>query len=180
VSALDRTLAGSDDGGPARYYAAIQTDAAINHGNSGGPLFDADGRVIGINSMIKSLGSSEDQSGNIGLAFAIPINQAGRVASEIIDSGKARRTVIGAQVPLSYRGSGGGAKLAEVQTAGPAAVAGLRAGDIVMKLGDHPITEPSDLIALVRRYDPGTVLTVTYLRGAATSTTQVTLAADAN
>jgi putative serine protease PepD len=180
VSALDRTMTGGDAGGPPRYYAAIQTDAAVNHGNSGGPLFDSAGRVIGINSMIKSLAGSEDESGNIGLAFAIPINQARRVAGEIIDSGKAKRTVMGATLELSYRGANGGARLAEVQSAGPAAAAGLREGDVILQLGSHSIDEPTDLIALVRRYDPGTVLNVTYRRGGATQTTQITLVADAN
>jgi putative serine protease PepD len=180
VSAVDRTITGGDAGGPQRYYAAIQTDAAVNHGNSGGPLFDAAGRVIGINSMIKSLAGSEDESGNIGLAFAIPINQGRRIAGEIIDSGKARRTVIGAALELGYRGNNGGARLRDVEPAGPADAAGLRDGDVILRLGSHSIEEPTDLIALVRRYDPGTVLNVTYRRGGATQTTQVTLVADAN
>jgi putative serine protease PepD len=180
VSALDRTMTGGDAGGPPRYYAAIQTDAAVNHGNSGGPLFDASGRVIGINSMIKSLAASEDESGNIGLAFAIPINQGRRVAGEIIDSGKAKRTVMGAALELSFRGADGGARLAEVEETGPAASAGLRDGDVILRLGSHTIDEPTDLIALVRRYDPGTVLNVTYRRGGTTGTTQITLVADAN
>jgi putative serine protease PepD len=180
VSALDRTMTGGDAAGPPRYYAAIQTDAAVNHGNSGGPLFDAAGRVIGINSMIKSLAGNEDESGNIGLAFAIPINQARRIAGEIIDSGRAKRTVMGASLELSYRGADGGARLADVEASGPAAAAGLRDGDVVLELGGHSIDEPTDLIALVRRYDPGTVLNLTYRRGGATKTTQITLVADAN
>ncbi|HWG99194.1 MAG TPA: trypsin-like peptidase domain-containing protein, partial [Pilimelia sp.] len=93
VSALDRPVqAGGGGSGPVRYYAAIQTDAAINQGNSGGPLVDGDGRVIGVNSSIRSLAESEDTAGNIGLAFAIPINQAKRVTQEIIATGRARRT----------------------------------------------------------------------------------------
>src|SRR5262249_10527113 len=84
VSAGDRPVEADEPGGPTRYYAAIQTDAAINHGNSGGPLVDMAGRVIGINSVITSPATGEEQAGNVGLAFAIPINQARRIAEEII------------------------------------------------------------------------------------------------
>jgi putative serine protease PepD len=178
VSALDRTIETRDVGGVQRYYAAIQTDAAVNRGNSGGPLFDMNGRVIGINSVIKSMVEDGEENGNIGIAFAIPINQAGRIASEIIDTGKARRTVIGAQVDAVR--SGDGVRLASVDTGGPAEAGGLRTGDVVVRLGEHLIDEPHDLIALVRRYDPGTTITVTYRRGAETQSTSVTLVADAN
>ena len=179
VSALDRTIETRDLGDVQRYYAAIQTDAAINRGNSGGPLFDMAGRVIGVNSVIKSLVEDDRESGNIGIAFAIPINQAQRVATEIIDTGRARRTVIGAQLDPN-RGPGGGVRLTTVEAGGPAAAGGLRTGDIVLRLGMHAIDEPHDLIALVRRYDPGTVVTVVYRRGTATATARVTLVADAN
>ncbi len=179
VSALDRTIETRDLGGVQRYYAAIQTDAAVNRGNSGGPLFDLAGRVIGINSVIKSLVENGEEAGNIGIAFAIPINQAGRIASELIDTGRARRTVIGAQVD-PYRGPGGGVRLTTVDAGGPAASAGLRSGDVVLRIGTHLIEQPHDLIALVRRYDPGTVVTVVYRRGTATQSATVTLVADAN
>ena len=93
-----------------RYYAAIQTDAAVNHGNSGGPLVDAAGRVIGVNSVIKSLAAAGRGRGNIGLAFAIPINQAKRIARRSSTRGTARRTVIGAQVG-GAAAAGGGVRL---------------------------------------------------------------------
>lgn len=116
VSALDRTMQAGEPGGPVRYYAAIQTDAAVNHGNSGGPLVDAAGRVVGVNSTIKSLVSDGQEAGNIGLAFAIPINQAKRVTQDIIGTGKARRTVIGAQVGGPNAAvPGGGVRLASVE-----------------------------------------------------------------
>jgi len=178
VSAVDRTLETTDVGGVHRYYAAIQTDAAVNRGNSGGPLFDLSGRVIGVNSVIKSLSEDGRETGNIGIAFAIPINQAGRVAAEIIDTGRARRTVIGAQ--LDEYPAGGGVRIAAVDAGGPAEAGGLRPGDIVVRLDTSVISEPHDLIALVRRHDPGTTVTVTYRRGAETQTTSVTLAADSN
>jgi putative serine protease PepD len=178
VSALDRTIETRDVGGVQRYYAAIQTDAAVNRGNSGGPLFDLSGRVIGINSVIKSLAETGEEAGNIGIAFAIPINQAGRIAAELIDTGKARRTVIGAE--FDARGPGGGVRLTRVDAGGPAAAGGLAVGDVVVRLGSHQVQQPRDLIALVRRYDPGTVITVVYRRGTVTQSTSVTLAADAN
>ncbi|MEU5562526.1 S1C family serine protease [Micromonospora musae] len=180
VSALDRTMQAGEPGGPVRYYAAIQTDAAVNHGNSGGPLVDSAGRVIGVNSTIKSLVSEGQEAGNIGLAFAIPINQAKRVTQDIIGTGKARRTVIGAQVGGPNAAvPGGGVRLESVEPSGPAEAAGLRAGDVVLRLNGRPMTEPSDLIALVRKFAPGSVVTVEYRRGSSRQNASVTLAADA-
>ena len=182
VSALDRTIEAGDPGGTTRYYAAIQTDAAVNQGNSGGPLVDAAGEVIGVNSVIRSVGGTETEAGNIGLAFAIPINQARRVATDIIDHGKARRTVIGADVesPTATGASTGGARLRSVEPSGPAAAAGLKAGDVITKLDHHVLTGGTDLIALVRKYAPGTVVPIEYRRGSKTSTVSVTLVADNN
>ncbi|MEU8259153.1 trypsin-like peptidase domain-containing protein [Micromonospora sp. NPDC048999] len=178
VSALDRTMQASEPGGPTRYYAAIQTDAAVNHGNSGGPLVDGAGRVVGVNSTIKSLVADGQEAGNIGLAFAIPINQAKRVAQDIIGSGKARRTVIGVQVGGTGV-TGGGVRLGTVDPSGPAAAAGLRTGDVVLRLNGHPMADPTDLVALVRKYAPGSVVAVEYQRGTTRQNTSVTLAADA-
>ncbi|MEV1287137.1 trypsin-like peptidase domain-containing protein [Micromonospora sp. NPDC049679] len=179
VSALDRTIQAGEPGGQVRYYAAIQTDAAVNQGNSGGPLVDSAGRVVGVNSVIKSLAPDDQQAGNIGLAFAIPINQAKRVTRDIIDTGRARRTVIGATVTDAARTGGSGVRLSSVSDGGPAAGAGLRAGDVVLKIDGHPLAEATDLIALVRKYAPGAVVTVEYRRGNSNQKASVTLAADA-
>lgn len=179
VSALDRTIQAGEPGGQVRYYAAIQTDAAVNQGNSGGPLVDATGRVVGVNSVIKSLAADDETAGNIGLAFAIPVNQAKRVAQEIIGTGKARRTVIGADPGNAARTPGGGVRLTKVAAGGPAEGAGLKTGDVVTKIDGRPLEAASDLIALVRKYAPGSVVTVEYRRGAQTQTASVTLAADA-
>jgi putative serine protease PepD len=179
VSALDRTIEARDSGGGQRYYAAIQTDAAVNRGNSGGPLFDYSGRVIGINSIIKSLVENGQEAGNIGIAFAIPINQAIRTATDIIENGHARRTVVGAQVD-TYDGPGGGARITAVDLAGPAAVAGLRTGDVVLKIDGHLVAEPPDLIAMVRRYEPGRAVSLTFRRAGNTQVANVVLVADAN
>ncbi|RZU50379.1 putative serine protease PepD [Krasilnikovia cinnamomea] len=181
VSALDRTIQAGEPGGTVRYYAAIQTDAAVNQGNSGGPLVDADGRVIGMNSVIRSVGGTETEAGNIGLAFAIPINQVRRVAKDIIDTGKARRTVIGAEVAATGGLVGsGGARLRAVEPSGPAAAAGLKAGDVLTKIDGHVIEDGTDLIALVRKHDPGATVAVEYRRGAKSQTASVTLAEDTN
>ncbi|ABP53189.1 S1C family serine protease [Salinispora tropica] len=179
ISALDRTMQAGEPGGPTRYYAAIQTDAAVNHGNSGGPLVDGAGRVIGVNSTIKSLVAGGQEAGNIGLAFAIPINQAKRITQDIIGTGKARRTVIGAQVGGGGAGVGVGVRLVSVESSGPAAGAGLRAGDVVVTLDGRPTNEPTDLIALVRKFAPGSVVVVEYRRGTSRRNASVTLAADA-
>ena len=177
VSALDRPIRTEDEAGGTRYYAAVQTDAAVNQGNSGGPLFDAAGRVVGVNSVIGSLAEDQQHAGNVGLAFAIPINQARRVAQDIINLGKARRTVIGAQIDTGNQG--GGARLTSVEAGGPAAAAGLRVGDVVTKVGAGVIEEPADLIALIRKYPPGATVAVAYTRDGSRQTVRVTLAADA-
>jgi putative serine protease PepD len=179
VSAVDRTIEAGEPGGTTRYYAAIQTDAAVNQGNSGGPLVNASGQVIGVNSVIRSVGGTETEAGNIGLAFAIPINQGKRVAGDIIDRGKARRTVIGAEVATGGSGSSG-ARLRSVEPAGPAATAGLQSGDVITKIDGHLLEDGTDLIAMVRKYAPGTVVPVEYRRGTKPQTASVTLVADSN
>jgi putative serine protease PepD len=181
VSAVDRPVTAAEESASPRFYAAIQTDAAVNQGNSGGPLFDLSGRVIGINSVIKSLAENEQTAGNVGLAFAIPINQAKRQAQDIIERGKARRTVMGATPDGTYRSPNGGVRINAVASGGPAEQAGLRAGDVIMKVEDDPIEEAGDLVALVRKYAPGSVVAVEYVRdGGSAGKVSVTLAADAN
>ncbi len=175
VSALHRPLEVSEDG-QTRYYAAIQTDAAVNHGNSGGPLVDGAGRVIGINAVIKSVGSQQD-AGNIGLAFAIPIDQAKRVAEQLIDGSRVPHTVIGVTVANSTSSSG--VKLATVASGGPAEAAGMKPGDMILEVGGGVVDQPGDLTALVREYAPGTVVPVVFVRSGSSHTVQVKLAADA-
>jgi putative serine protease PepD len=180
VSAIDRPISTGTTHGGTRYYAAIQTDAAINHGNSGGPLVDSAGQVIGINAVIKSLADDEQSAGNIGLAFAIPINHARRVANEIIETGHAHRTVIGAELDDMSRGPASGVRLREVSASGPAAEAGMRQGDLIVSYNGKPLSEAADLIALVRKTAPGEVVPVTYKRGASSQNTLVKLAEDAD
>jgi putative serine protease PepD len=129
--------------------------------------------------VIKGIGD-ERTAGNIGIAFAIPINQAKRQAQDIIERGKARRTVMGATPDGAYRSSLGGVRVASVLAGGPAEAAGLRAGDVIMRIEDVPVGSPDDLVALIRKYAPGAVVAVEYQRGSASQKTSVTLAADAN
>ena len=135
--------------------------------------------MIGVNSVIRSVGATDTEAGNIGLAFAIPINQARRVAEDIIDTGKARRTVIGAEVSTGGASTSTGARLRSVEPAGPAATAGLKAGDVVTKIDGHVLEEGTDLIALVRKYAPGATVAVEFRRGTQKESASVTLAADA-
>jgi putative serine protease PepD len=178
VSAVDRPIATGSFQGGTRYYAAIQTDAAVNHGNSGGPLVNSSGQVVGINAVIKSLAVDEESAGNIGLAFAIPINHAQRVANEIIQHGRAHRTVIGAELEESGRGMAGGVRLREVAASGPAEEAGMRSGDVVMTYNGRPLSDPVDLIALVRKTAPGERVPVTYKRGPNSHNAEIKVVAD--
>jgi putative serine protease PepD len=158
--------------------AVIQTDAAINPGNSGGALVNARGELIGINVAIASAGGSSGQSGSIGVGFAIPSTVAQRVAEDIIANGSATHGLLGATVqPASSIETATitGAYISEVSPGGAAAAAGLRAGDIVTRFGDAPITDAVDLTAQVRAARGGETVTVTYVRDGATRTADVTL-----
>ncbi|TKV56939.1 PDZ domain-containing protein [Nakamurella flava] len=158
---------------------AVQTDAAINPGNSGGALVDMNGNVIGINSAIASLSASgSGESGNIGVGFAIPINQAKRIAQELIDNGKATRAVFGASVGDATGSNSSiptGAKLGQITSGGGAEAAGLQAGDVVTKIGDVPVESAAALIAQVRSQAPGSTVAVTYERDGKSETANVTL-----
>ncbi|KAA9154570.1 PDZ domain-containing protein [Amycolatopsis acidicola] len=166
VSALHRPVrAGGDSGDQTTVMSAIQTDAAINPGNSGGPLVNLQGQVIGINSAIYSpqsssggLGQQQTEATNAGIGFAIPINQARRTAQEIIDTGKATQTYIGASVSDAQSG---GAQIQQVQAGSPAEQAGLKAGDVVTKVDDLPINDADGLIAAIRTRAPNDKATLT-------------------
>ena len=180
ISAKNRPVTAGDENSSTSFISAIQTDAAINPGNSGGPLVDATGAVIGVNSAIASLGSSlGSQSGSIGLGFAIPINQARKTADQLINDGKATYPVIGVAVDMNY--SGGGALIAKTSSAimagGPAAKAGLRAGDLITKVDDMKINTPEELIVEIRTHNVGDEVTITYLRGKTSYQTNLILIA---
>ena len=107
ISAKNRPVTAGEEGDDSSYINAIQTDAAINPGNSGGPLVNLDGEVIGVNSAIATVGQSlGGEGGNIGVGFAIPINQVRRTVEQIIDTGEAQFPIIGASLDGSYDGRG--------------------------------------------------------------------------
>ncbi|MGP8299303.1 S1C family serine protease [Streptomyces inhibens] len=179
ISAKQRPItAGGEkgDGSDISYVDALQTDAPINPGNSGGPLVDAKARVIGINSAIRAAdsGSGPDgggQGGSIGLGFAIPINQAKRVAEELINTGRATHPVIGVTLEMEYAGDG--ARVSErskdgkqpVTPGGPGAKAGIKAGDVITKVDGAPVHSGEELIVKIRSHRPGDTLMLTVQRG---------------
>lgn len=163
ISALNRPVrAGGSQGDQTTVMDAVQTDAAINPGNSGGPLVDMTGRVIGINSAIYSPRTAGEVpgaggAGNVGIGFAIPIDQARRIADEIMKTGKASQTYIGAKVTNA---PDGGAQVVEIVRGSPAEKAGLKVGDVVVKLNDRVIADADELVAAIRTRAPGEDVTL--------------------
>ena len=176
ISALNRPVrAGGEGSGQDTVLDALQTDAAINPGNSGGPLTDMQGRVIGINTAIASLGFGNGQAGSIGLGFAIPIDQARRIANELVNNGKATQAILGVIVPAA-RPDDTAAAIKEVTPGGAAAAAGIRPGEMITKVGDRVIDSGDALIAAIRSQPPGSQIPITVKNSAgATRQVQVTL-----
>jgi len=180
ISAKDRAVIAGEEGGDNSFINALQTDAAINPGNSGGPLVDSTGAVIGVNSAIATLGSSfGSQSGSIGLGFAIPINQARKTADQLIKNGKATYPVLGIAIDMKYEGDGAliskGNKA--IAPGGPAALAGLKAGDLITKFDGRTINSAKELIVAIRAKSVGDKVVLTYIRNEVTGTATVTLKA---
>ncbi|MBZ8176292.1 PDZ domain-containing protein [Corynebacterium sp. 3HC-13] len=179
VSAMNRPVRASQDGGESSLIDGIQTDAAINPGNSGGPLVDMQGHLVGMNSVIASLSqNSSSQSGSIGLGFAIPSNFAKRVADQLVKTGKASQPMLA--VSVSYQSPVQGALIAGVQKGGAGDRAGLKAGDVVTQLDDRRIDSADALIAAVRSHNFGETITlkVTDERGQNERTVEATLSND--
>lgn len=173
VSALNRPVTAGGQG-DASFINAIQTDAAINPGNSGGPLINASGQVIGVNSAIATLGNSSlgSQAGSIGLGFAIPMNQARRVAQEIMNTGTSSHPVIGASLDVSYNGVG--ARVAGIVAGGPASKTSLKVGDVITAIDGQKVKDGSELIVRIRAHEAGDVVTLSRESG---SDVRVTLKA---
>ena len=180
ISAKDRPVTSGGGTGQNSFINALQTDAAINPGNSGGPLVDANGAAIGVNSAIASLGSNfASQSGSIGLGFAIPINQAKKTAEQIIKTGKATYPIMGISVDTSFSGTGARitTRSSAILAGGPAAKAGLRAGDIIIEFDGKAIANSDELVVAIRSHNVGDRVTVKYQRGNLTLSASVTLVA---
>ncbi|GII93735.1 S1C family serine protease [Sinosporangium siamense] len=191
VSALNRTLtvggqndrmpppgwggrrgeSGAEGGSATTITGAIQTDAAINAGNSGGALVNAAGQVIGINTAIATNGGE----GNIGVGFAVPINTAKRISDQLVNGGKASHAYLGVNLTDATNETRG-AMVASVQQGSPAEKAGLRQGDVVTKINDTNVDEADDVVGAVRGFKPGDQVTISYVRGGQSQTATVSLA----
>jgi putative serine protease PepD len=165
VSALNRTITA-----PNNYSisGAIQTDAAINHGNSGGPLLNMSGQVIGVNAQIDS-----DSGGNDGVGFAISSNAAKSVADTLISGGTVQHAYLGIRV--SDASNGGGAEVVSVVSGSPADKGGLKAGDVITSIDGNTISSGDDLTAAVASHKPSESVTVIVSRDGKSQTLKITL-----
>jgi putative serine protease PepD len=164
VSALHRQMTSPDNFSIAD---SIQTDAAINHGNSGGPLLNAAGQVIGVNAQIES-----DSGGNDGVGFAIPSNTVKSIASQLISTGKAEHAYLG----VSVETVDGSVRITEVRPGTPAADTGLRAGDTITSVDGKAISSGDGLTSAIAAKKPGDTVSVTYSRGGQSHTVKIELA----
>jgi S1-C subfamily serine protease len=181
VSALNRAVHITDSQSTAGVYIdAIQTDAAINHGNSGGALVDASGAVVGINSAaaLSTTDANGTESAASGIGFAIPINYARGIAQQLIHTGKAVHATFGAQgrSATADQGLEQGAYLVQISPGGPAAKAGLQAGDVIVVADGKPIESYDQLVVIIQEHNPGDTIGVTYFRGVKKINAAVTLA----
>ncbi|GAA4565539.1 S1C family serine protease [Planotetraspora kaengkrachanensis] len=187
VSSLNRPVeAGGSTGSDYALINAIQTDAAINPGNSGGPLVNAAGEVIGVNSAIAAVGGSPalgQQTGSIGLGFAIPVNHVRRITQELITTGVARTSRIGITIDQAYQGEGvriaTGTESGEppVTPGGPAAEAGLAPGDVILEVDGKPVGGSRELVVTIRSKAPGDKVTIRFQHEGQTKTATVTVGA---
>ena len=177
VSAVNRPVTTGEGSNDNSYINAVQTDAAINPGNSGGPLVNLQGQVVGVNSAIASLGSqiSSDQGGNIGVGFAIPMEQVQVTASQILSTGKAEYPVIGANVEGTPKLDG--ATVKSITPGLPAASADLKVGDVIRRVDGKPVTSSIDVVVAIRTHTPGEKVTLTVQRGGRTFQVKVGLQA---
>jgi len=180
VSALHRPVtAQGENGGPTVVYDAIQTDAAINPGNSGGALVDASGALVGINSAIQTFGSSDTGGGgSIGLGFAIPIDQARKIAQELIQTGSVKHADLGVNTRSVSATTSEGAQVLNVITGGAAAGAGLAVNDVITMVDNRPIGSSTELQVAVLDHDPGQTVTVVFARQGQQHSVRVTLGSD--
>jgi S1-C subfamily serine protease len=176
VSALHRPVKLEGEGSDTKAVIdAVQTDASINPGNSGGALVDADGRVIGINTAIRS-----ESGGSVGLGFAIPVDQMTQVAQTLIRDGSIHHPMIGVSARQKTVANEvmSGAEVADVQPGGPAANAGIVEGDVIVRIGDREVTNPDELVVAVQMNKIGESVNVQLIREGRQVDIPVTLASD--
>ena len=162
ISALNRPVCTDTHGDYCLVgFGAIQIDAALNPGNSGGALVDTNGRLVGVTAAeaaVRGEGSDTTQHGSIGLGFAIPVDHAARIAAELIATGHASHAWLGAQA--SGDADNAGARIISVTRGSPAEAAGLTVGAVVTKVDDHVIGSANELVTTVLSKDPGAPMTV--------------------
>jgi S1-C subfamily serine protease len=165
VSALDREIRAPNGfaiGG------VIQTDAALNHGNSGGPLLDGEGRVVGVTSQIES-----ETGGNVGIGYALPIETVRRVVRQLLAHGRARHAYLG--VLLREDDDVRGVPVVRVSTGSPADDVSLRAGDVITAVDGEPVDSAADVRGAIDAKEPGDRISVEFRRGGETRTVVVEL-----
>jgi putative serine protease PepD len=185
VSALDRTIqVPAENDSTALLVSAVQTDAAINPGNSGGAMVNCSGQLIGVPTAGATVPSSSGESsgGSIGLGFAIPVDLAKTVTSEIISTGRVTHAFFGiSTLPTPSTATEGqtvqGLFVRQVVAGGPSAVAGLLAGDVITKINGAPATSNVQIQEITLTQKPGTKVAVDYSRNGKSASTTVTLGA---
>lgn len=179
VSVVDGNAGNGDKSSPSIVTNAIQVDAAVNQGNSGGPLFNADGEVIGITSSIASLSSSSSSAGSIGIGFAIPSNLVKKVSNAIIKDGSFTHAQLGVSVKTgtvtAEDVTRGGAEVKSVTTGGAAAKAGLKENDVIVAYNGHSVDSVEALLGFVRAASVGEKPSLTVVRNNTVITVDVTL-----
>lgn len=176
VSALNRPVKVGGEGTDTNATLdAVQTDAAINHGNSGGALVDMQGRLVGINTAIKS-----ESGGSVGLGFAIPVNQVKRISQGLIRDGQVHHPRLGvsAKTKIVANDVMSGAAVADVQADSPASKAGIVEGDVIVKVGDREVTGPEELTVAVQSHEIGQTVNVRLIRDGREVDVPVTLESD--
>ena len=163
VSALNREIVSPNN---APIEGAIQTDAAINHGNSGGPLLDMQGKVIGVTSQIQS-----DSGGNDGVGFAVPSNTVSSIVSQIVSGGSAQHALLGVNVQTALNG----VSVADVSSGSAADAAGVKAGDVITAVDGTAVKSAESLRAIIDSHKPGDKITLTVTRGGSSKPLSVTL-----
>ena len=159
ISALNRPVTTGNTTSTESYIDAIQTDAAVNPGNSGGPLVNGQGQMVGVNSAIASLAdSATGQAGSIGLGFSIPVNQAMRVAREIIETGKSTRPLMGVNIDPTFTGVGG--KIIGLTSGGAADKAGIPVNSVIRAIDGFAINSDVEAIVRIRSYAPNATVSV--------------------
>jgi putative serine protease PepD len=164
VSGLDRDIQAPDG---YTISGAIQTDAALNHGNSGGPLLDEQGRVVGVAAQIES-----ENGGNVGIGYAVPIDTAKKVVDQIISGGKVQHAYLGVGLGDSRDG---GVALVRIAGGGPADGAGLQTGDILTSVDGKETRTADDVRGAIEARKPGETVEVRVVRGGETKTFRVEL-----